>query len=107
MGSEGKLSTGKERSGGPLDWLESRSAYKVTNSLMNPKLLPVYLLFVCQFQLFAEATANETVILWSTASPSGTYPFAHPKTISTSRDNDRGAPNGNPTTALRHEILHT
>jgi hypothetical protein len=45
---------------------------------MNPKLLPVYLLFVCQFQLFAEATANETVVLWRTVSPSGTYALAHP-----------------------------
>ena len=41
----------------------------VTDSLMNPKLLPVCLLFVCQFQLFAQATANETVILWSTVYP--------------------------------------
>jgi hypothetical protein len=38
---------------------------------MNPKLLPVYLLFVCQLELFAEPT--ETRILWSTVSPTGTY----------------------------------
>ena len=74
---------------------------------MNPKLLPVYLLFVCQFQLFAEATANETVILWSTASPSGTYAFAHPKTISTSSDSDRGAANGKPATGLSIVNLQT
>jgi len=28
----------------------------------NPKLLPVYLLFVCQLQLVAEPTANEIQI---------------------------------------------
>src|SRR5258708_15755484 len=67
---------------------------------MNPKLLPVYLLFVCQFQLFAEATANETVILWSSAAPRGAYAFAHPKTISTSSDRNRGAANGKPEAGL-------
>jgi hypothetical protein len=65
---------------------------------MNPKLLPAYLLFVCQFPLFAEATGNETVILWSTVSPSGTYALARPKTISTSSDSDKGAANSKPAT---------
>jgi hypothetical protein len=74
---------------------------------MNPKLLPVYLLFVCQFQLFAEATANETVILWNTVSPSGTYAFAHPKTISTSSDSDKAAANGKPATELSIVNLQT
>ena len=74
---------------------------------MNPKLLPVYVLFVCQFQLFAEATANETVILWSTVSPSGTYALAHPKTISTSSDSDKGAANGKPATELSIVNLQT
>src|SRR5258708_21410104 len=74
---------------------------------MNPKLLPVYLLFVCQFQLFAEATANETVILWSSAAPRGAYAFAHPKTISTARDSDRGAANGKPATGLSIVNLQT
>jgi hypothetical protein len=69
--------------------------------------LPVYLLFVCQFQLFAEATANETVILWSTVSPSGTYAFAHPKTTSTSSDSDKGAANGKPATELAIVNLQT
>jgi hypothetical protein len=74
---------------------------------MNPKLLSVYLLFVCQFQLFAEATPSETVILWSTASPSGTYALAHPKTISTSSDGDKGAANGKPATELSIVNLQT
>jgi|ERR1700678_3171420 hypothetical protein len=74
---------------------------------MNPKLLPVYFLFVCQFQVFAEATPNETVILWSTASPSGTYALAHPKTISTSSDSDKGAANGKPGTELSIVNLQT
>ena len=74
---------------------------------MSPKLLPVYLLLVCQFQLFAEATANETVILWSTVSPGGTYALAHPKMISTSSDSDRGAANGKPPTELSIVNLQT
>jgi hypothetical protein len=73
---------------------------------MNPKLLPVYLLFVCQFQLFAEATGNETVILWSTVSPSGTYALAH-KMISTSSDSDKGAANAKPATELSIVNLQT
>jgi hypothetical protein len=74
---------------------------------MNPKLLPVYFLFVCQFQLFAETTPNETVILWSTVSPSGTYALAHPKLISTSSDSDKGAANGKPATELSIVNLQT
>jgi hypothetical protein len=74
---------------------------------MNPKLLPVYFLFVSQFQLFAETPPNETVILWSTASPSGTYALAHPKTISTSSDSDKGAANGKPVTELSIVNLQT
>jgi hypothetical protein len=74
---------------------------------MNPKLLPVYFLFVCQFQLFAEETPNETVILWSTVSPSGTYALAHPKTISSSSDSDKGAANGRPPTELSIVNLQT
>jgi hypothetical protein len=77
------------------------------NSLMNPKLLPVYLLFVCQFQLFAEATASESVILWSTVSPSGTYALAHTKMISTSSDSDKAAANGKPATELSIVNLQT
>jgi hypothetical protein len=73
---------------------------------MNPKLLPVYLLFVCQFQLFAEA-ANDTVILWSTVSPSGTYALAQTKIISTSSDSDKGAANGKPATQLSIVNLKT
>jgi hypothetical protein len=74
---------------------------------MNPKLWPVYLLFVCQVQLFAEATANETVILWSTVSPSGTYALAHTKMISTSSDSDKAAANGKPATELSIVNLQT
>jgi hypothetical protein len=67
---------------------------------MNPKLLPVCFVFVFGFQLFAEATANEAVILWSTVSPSGTYALARPKTDSTSSDSDKAAANGKPATEL-------
>ena len=74
---------------------------------MNPKLLPVCLLFVCQFQLFAEATANEIVILWSTVSPSGTYALAHPKAIPTSNDSDRAAANGKSAAGLSIVNLQT
>lgn len=74
---------------------------------MNPKLLPVCLLFVCQFQLLAEATANETVILWSTVSPSGTYGLACPKTSSTANGGDRAAANGKPATELLIVNIHT
>ena len=74
---------------------------------MNPKLLPVYLLFVWQFQLFAEATGNESVILWSTVSPSGTYALALPKTILTSSDSDKGAANSKPATELSIVNLQT
>jgi len=74
---------------------------------MNPKLLPVYLLFVCQFQLFAEATASESVVLWSTVSPSGTYALARPKTISTSSDSDKGVANSKPATELSIVNLQT
>ena len=74
---------------------------------MNPKLLPVYLLFACQFQLSADATANETVILWSTVSPSGTYALAGTKTISKSSDRDRAGANGEPGTELSIVNLQT
>jgi hypothetical protein len=67
---------------------------------MNPKLLPVCLVFVFQFRLFAEATANDAVILWSTVSPSGTYALARPKTDSTSSGSDRAAANNKPATEL-------
>ena len=63
---------------------------------MKSKLLPVCLLFVCQFQLFAQQTANEAVILWSTVSPSGTYALARPKTSSISSDSDKAAVTGKP-----------
>jgi hypothetical protein len=58
--------------------------------LTKPKLLPICLLFVCQSQLFAQ----QTVILWSTVSPSGTYALARLKTISASSDSDKPAANG-------------
>jgi hypothetical protein len=74
---------------------------------MNPKLLPVYLLFICQFELFAEVPANETVILWSTVSPSGTYALAQTKMISTSSDGDKGAANGKPATEISIVNLQT
>jgi hypothetical protein len=74
---------------------------------MNPKLLPIYLLFVCQFQLFAESIANDTVILWSTVSPSGTYALGHPKMISASSDSDKGAASGKPRTELSMVNLQT
>jgi hypothetical protein len=74
---------------------------------MKPKLLPVYLLFVCQFQLLGEATANETAILWSTVSPSGTYALAVPKTISPSGDRDKAAANAKPGTEFSIVNLQT
>ena len=74
---------------------------------MNPKLLPVYFLFVCQFRLFAEESANDTVILWSTVSPSGTYALAQTKTVSTSSDGDKRAANGKPATKLSIVNLQT
>jgi hypothetical protein len=74
---------------------------------MNLKLLPVYLLFICQFQLFAEVPANETVVLWSTVSPSGTYALAQTKMMSTSSDGDKGAANGKPATELSIVNLQT
>jgi hypothetical protein len=61
---------------------------------MIPMLLPVCLVFVCQFQLFAEETADETVILWGTVSPGGTYALAHPKATSVSSDSGKGVGNG-------------
>jgi hypothetical protein len=67
---------------------------------MNPKLFPVYLLFVCQLQLLAEPTANENLILWSTVSPSGTYALARSEADSTSNDNDKAAATGDPATEL-------
>jgi hypothetical protein len=67
---------------------------------MNPKLLPVYLLFVCQLQLFADARANEFLILWSTVSPSGTYALARSKTPSTSEENDKAVSSGDSGTEL-------
>jgi hypothetical protein len=75
--------------------------------MKNPKLLLVYLLFACQFQLLADATAYETVILWSTVSPSGTYALADPKTVSKSSDRDRAAANGKPETELSIVNLQT
>jgi hypothetical protein len=74
---------------------------------MNPKLLPVYLLFVCQFQLFAEAAANEPVILWSTVSPSGTYALARPELDSTSTASDKAATNSQPATDLSITNIQT
>jgi hypothetical protein len=74
---------------------------------MNPKLLPVYLLFVCQLQLCAEATANETAIFWSTVSPTGTYALAHTKMILTSSDSDKGAANDKLATELSIVNLQT
>ena len=61
---------------------------------MNPKLLPVYLLFICQLRLVAEPT--ELRILWSTVSPTGTYAVAQSDPDSTSKDNDRAAATGDP-----------
>jgi hypothetical protein len=68
----------------------------VTRNLM----LPVFLLFVGQFQLLAEPTASESLVLWSTVSPSGTYALASPKTIARSSDGEKAAANGNPATEL-------
>ncbi|MBV8274839.1 MAG: hypothetical protein JO170_06205 [Verrucomicrobia bacterium] len=67
---------------------------------MNPKLLPVYLLFVCQSQLVAEPAANEMQIFWSTVSPSGTYAVAQSEANSTSKDNDKAGANRDPATQL-------
>jgi hypothetical protein len=74
---------------------------------MNLTLLPVCLLFICQFQLLAEVPANETVILWSTVSPSGTYALAQTKMMSTSSDGNKGAANGKPATELSIVNLQT
>ena len=86
---------------------DDESDASVTNSSMNPKLLPVCLLLVCHFQLFAETTANETVILWSTVSPSGTYVLARPKTISTSGGSDQAVANVKGATKLSIMNIHT
>jgi hypothetical protein len=72
---------------------------------MNPKFLVVYLLFLWQLQLFADAKANQ--ILWSTASPSGTYAIARSELDSTSKDNDQAAVNGDPVTELSIVNLQT
>jgi hypothetical protein len=76
--------------------LVARNSQLVTRDLM----LPVCLLFVCQFQLFAEETADETVILWSTVSPSGTYALGSPRTISKASESDESAAGGKPATKL-------
>jgi hypothetical protein len=75
--------------------------------MMNPKFLSVYLLFLCQSQLLAQAAANKTVILWSTVSPGGTYALAGPKTVSKSSDSDKAAANGKPETELSIVNLQT
>lgn len=67
---------------------------------MNQKLLSICLLLVCQFRLFGEANADETAILWSTVSPSGTYALAHSNTVSTSSDSDRANANAAAETKL-------
>jgi hypothetical protein len=67
---------------------------------MNPKFLAVYLLLVCQLHLFAETTANENLILWSTVSPSGTYAVARSKADSISKDNNKGTSDGDSATPL-------
>jgi hypothetical protein len=61
---------------------------------MNPKSLAVYLLFLWQLQLFADAKANQ--ILWSTVSPSGTYAVARSELDSRSKDDDKWAVKGDP-----------
>jgi hypothetical protein len=65
---------------------------------MNPKFLAVYLLLLCQLQLFADAKSNQ--ILWSTVSPSGTYAVARSELDSRSKDDDKRAVNGDPATEL-------
>ncbi|MBV8224442.1 MAG: hypothetical protein JO232_04550 [Verrucomicrobia bacterium] len=67
---------------------------------MNPKLLPVFLLFLCQLQLLAEGTPNQSLILWSTVSPSGTYAVARAKEESIGKDDDHAAATGTATTEL-------
>ena len=74
---------------------------------MSPKLLPVYLLLICQVQLLADAPANETAILWGTVSPSGTYALAVPRTISEPSDRDKATANGKPGTQLSIVNLQT
>jgi len=74
---------------------------------MSPKLLPVYLLLICQVQLLADAPANETAILWGTVSPSGTYALAVPRTISEPTDGDKATANGKPGTQLSIVNLQT
>ena len=76
--------------------LVTRISQLVTRNL----LLPVCLLFVCQFQLLAEPTGSETLVLWSTVSPSGTYALGRSKTIATSSNSDKGAANGHSATEL-------
>ena len=63
---------------------------------MNRKFLTIYLLFLGQLQLFADAKANQ--ILWSTVSPSGTYAIGRSELDSTSKDKDRAAENTVPVT---------
>jgi len=63
---------------------------------MNPKFLAVYLLLLCQLQLFADAKANQ--ILWSTVSPSGTYAVARSELDSRSKDADKWPVNGDSAT---------
>jgi hypothetical protein len=65
---------------------------------MNPKFLAVYLLLLCQLQLFADAKPNQ--ILWSTVSPSGTYAVARSESDSKSKDDDKRAVNGDSATEL-------
>jgi hypothetical protein len=61
---------------------------------MNQKFLAIYLLFLGQLQLFADAKANQ--ILWSTVSPSGTYAVARSESDSNSKDDDKSTVNGDP-----------
>jgi hypothetical protein len=59
---------------------------------MNQKFLAIYVLFLWQLQLFADAKANQ--VLWSTVSPSGTYAVARSELDSRSKDNDKSTVNG-------------
>jgi hypothetical protein len=69
---------------------------------MNQKFLAIYLLFLWQLQLFADAKANQ--ILWSTVSPSGTYAVARSESDSRSKANDKSTVNGDP--AMEFSIVN-
>lgn len=77
------------------------------NGLMNQKLSSICILLVTQFQLFGEANADETAILWSTVSPSGTYALAHSKAASTSSGRDKAAANAQGAAGLSIRNLKT